>query len=203
LTIADLRLKGAAFGSAIENWKLEIGNRSVMAWIVKNSAGMKVERREQPYLTDAMKSELEGKVLPRYPTRQAATLPALQMIQHEYGWVPHQAVEEAAAFLELPTATVLDTASFYEEIWLKPKGKYLIMICRSLSCELLGQRDLLAAVKETLDIDEGQTTPDGKFTLMTAECLGSCGTAPAAMVNETLHEGLTPQNLQRVLEELE
>ena len=126
-----------------------------MAWLVKNSAGMKVERREQPYLTEAMRAELEAKVVPRYPTRQAATLPTLQMIQHEYGWVPQQAVEEAAAFLGLSTATVLDTASFYEEIWLKPKGKYLIMICRSLSCELLGQRELLAKVKEQLDIDEG------------------------------------------------
>lgn len=174
-----------------------------MAWIVKNSAGMQIERREQPYLTEAMKAELEAKVMPRYPTRQAATLPTLQMIQHEYGWVPQQAVEETAAFLGLSVATVLDTASFYEEIWLRPRGKYLILICRSLSCELLGQPGLLEAVKEKLGIDEGQTTVDGKFTLMTAECLGSCGTAPAALINEELHEKLTPENLERVLDELE
>jgi NADH-quinone oxidoreductase subunit E len=174
-----------------------------MAWIVKNSAGMQIERRSEPYLTDAMKANLEAQVLPRYPTRQAATLPTLQMIQHEYGWVPHQAVEEAAAFMGLPTATVLDTASFYEEIWLRPKGKYLIMLCRSLTCELVGQPELLAALRETLGIEEGQTTSDGKFTLMTAECLGSCGTAPAALVNEKLHENLTVQNFTRVLEGLE
>ena len=86
-----------------------------------------------------------------------------------------QAIEEIADFLELHASEVLDTASFYEEYWLKPKGKYQLNICRSVSCELLGFESLLEMVKKKLDIEEGETTEDGKFTLMPVECLGSCG----------------------------
>src|SRR5262249_52283339 len=102
-----------------------------MAWIVKNSANTPVERREAPYIDAKMKEELEREVIPRSPTRRAATLPVLHAIQHKHNWLPYQAVEEAAAFLELSPAEVLDTASFYEEFWLQPKGRYLIMVCQS------------------------------------------------------------------------
>jgi len=173
-----------------------------MAWITKNSATMTVDRREEPYLTEAIKAELERDVLPRFPTRRAATLPVLHAIQDVHGWLPYQAIEEAAAFLELASAEVLDTATFYEEFWLKPRGKYVIWVCQSLSCELLGNRELVRAVEEKLRIAPGQTTDDGRFTLMNVECLGSCGTAPCALVNEKLHENLTPDNLDRVIDSL-
>jgi NADH-quinone oxidoreductase subunit E len=173
-----------------------------MAWIVKNSATMRVDRREQPYLSEALKARLEAEVMPRYPTRMAATLPVLHALQHEHGWLPMQAIEEAAAFLGLRPAEVLDTATFYEEFWLQPKGKYLIMLCQSISCELTGQRDLLRRLQSLLGVEPGQTTPDGKFTLMTAECLGSCGTAPCALINETLYERLTAENLEKTLSSL-
>ncbi|MCC7145901.1 MAG: NAD(P)H-dependent oxidoreductase subunit E [Phycisphaeraceae bacterium] len=174
-----------------------------MAWIAKNSAGTQIERREQPYLTDELKAKFEAEVLPRYPTRLAATLPVLHELQHRYHYIPYQAIEEAAAFLGVAPAQVLDTASFYEEFWLEPKGKYLIMVCQSLSCELLGHGSLLEKIKSKLGIAPGQTTPDGRFTLMTAECLGSCGTAPCALVNETLYENISVDNFDRVLDSLQ
>lgn len=173
-----------------------------MAWIVKNSATMKVERRDEPYLTDAVKARLEAEVIPRYPTRMAATLPVLHEIQHHHGWLPYQAIEEAAAFLNLRPSEVLDTATFYEEFWLQPKGKYLIMLCQSIACEILGQPRLQEKLEKKLGVSAGQTTPDGRFTLMTAECLGSCGTAPCALVNEVLHENLTAENFEAVLDRL-
>ena len=174
-----------------------------MAWIVKNSATAQVELRDEPYLDDELKAELEAQVLPRYPTRQAATLPVLHAIQHKHHWIAHQALMEAAAFLEVSDSEMLDTATFYEEFWLEPKGRYLIMLCRSISCELCGQRPLLDRIREKLGIEPGETTVDGHFTLMEAECLGSCGTAPCALVNETLHESLTSENFERILDGLE
>ena len=110
---------------------------------------------------------------------------------------------EVAGFLDLSAAEVLDTASFYEEYWLSPKGKYVVWVCQSISCELLGQVDLLNQIKQKLGIDVGETTADGRFTLMTVECLGSCGTAPCALVNEKLYENITTENFENVLDGLD
>ncbi|MFP3386532.1 NAD(P)H-dependent oxidoreductase subunit E, partial [Tritonibacter sp. SIMBA_163] len=86
--------------------------------------------------------------------------------------LPYQSIEEAADFLGLAPSVVLDTATFYEEFWLQPKGRYVVWICQSISCELLGSPSLLDAVKDKLGVDVGETTEDGKFTLMSVECLG-------------------------------
>ena len=102
-------------------------------------------------------------------------LPALHAIQHEYNWIPMEAMEEVAAFLELSPAEVLDTATFYEEYWLRPKGQYLIQVCRSLACEICdsqgADRSLQAAARDRAGRDDA----DGRFTLVELECL-----APAA-----------------------
>lgn len=172
-----------------------------MAWISKNPAGTQIERRAEPYLTAAMRKDLTERVLPRYANKQAAVLPSLHMIQHEYGWVPAQAMEEIASFLGLKPAEVIDTASFYEEYWLKPKGKHLVQVCRSIACEFCGQKDITEACKRKLGIDVGETTDDGVFTLIELECLGSCGSAPAALIDETLHENLTPAKVEQLIDE--
>ena len=149
-----------------------------------------------------MRKDLSERILPRYATKQAALLPCLHTIQHEYGWVPPQAMVEIADFLGLKPADVLDTASFYEEYWLKPKGEHLIQVCRSVACEFCGQREITEACKRKLNIDVGETTDDGKFTLIELECLGSCGTAPAVLIDETLHENLTPAKMEQVLDQV-
>lgn len=172
-----------------------------MAWMMKPSATMEVERRDEPYLTPKMCKELEDVYLPRYPRKQAATIPALHLIQDEYNSVPWQAVEEIAAFLELSPAQIYDTATFYDEFTTEPVGENLIMVCQSLSCELCGQVDLLEKIGTKLGIGPGETTNDGKFTLKTCECLGSCGTAPAALINHTLHEDITFEAFEKVLDD--
>jgi NADH-quinone oxidoreductase subunit E len=173
-----------------------------MAWITENRRTATIERRPEPYLTESLKASLAAKYFPRYPNKRAVLLPALHAIQHEYNWIPAQAMEEIAAFLEMTPAEVLDTATFYEEYWLKPKGKYLIQVCRSLSCEVCGSNDLTASLKEKFGLELGETTPDGRFTLIELECLGACGTAPVALVNEVLHEELTPEKLQKIIDQL-
>jgi NADH-quinone oxidoreductase subunit E len=172
-----------------------------MAWIVEDRRQQQVKTGE-PLLTEEMKSHLRDTYFPRYPTKRAVTLPALHMVQHTYGWIPTQALQEVAEFLELAPAEVLDTATFYEEYWLKPKGKYLLQVCRSLACEICGSRDLTEHLMKKLNIEVGETTEDKKFTLVELECLGSCGTAPAVLVNETLHETVSLEQLDEVINKL-
>ncbi len=172
-----------------------------MAWITKDSANNTVERRMEPYLKDAMKKRLTDEILPRYENIKGALLPCLHEIQHEYGWVPPQAMLEIAEFLDLPAADVLDTASFYEEYWLKPKGEHIVSVCRSIACEFCGQRELSEAIKAHLDIDIGETTEDNAFTLVELECIGACGGAPAMLVNETLYETVSPDRAREILDQ--
>ena len=174
-----------------------------MAWIAKNSATMQIDRRDEPYLTDELKQQLENEVIPRYDTRMAATMPALHLVQDTHGWLPQQAIEEIAEFLGLTASQVLDTATFYEEYWLKPHGKYIIWVCQSLSCEIMGQPTLLQKIKDHLGIEVGETTDDGRFTLMGVECIGSCGTTPCALVNHKLHENIDADNFKQMLDALE
>lgn len=171
-----------------------------MAWITKQSATMKIERRAEPYLTPAMRDDLAKRILPRYETTLGALLPVLHEIQHAYGWIPAQAMEEVAEFLKLKPADVLDTASFYEEYWLKPKGRHLVQVCRSIACEFCGQPALTQAIKDRLGIDVGETTDDGRFTLIELECLGACGGAPAMLIDETLHEHVDPKRVGEMLD---
>ncbi|HBS29780.1 MAG TPA: NADH-quinone oxidoreductase subunit NuoE [Phycisphaerales bacterium] len=170
-----------------------------MAWITKNSGTARIERRAEPYLSEKVKAHITSTYFPRYETRQGALLPTLHAVQAEVGWLPHQALIEIAAFLGLTPADVIDTASFYEEYWLRPKGKRVVWVCRSIACEFCGHRDILNACRQTLGVEPGETTDDEEFTLMEIECLGSCGTAPVALIDHTLHENLTPRSMQQAL----
>lgn len=172
-----------------------------MAWITKNSAAAKVERRAEPYFTESLKQQVREKYLPRYETKLGALLPTLHLVQHEHGWLPKQALMEIAEFLELTPAQVLDTASFYEEYWLKPKGKHVVAVCRSIACEVCDHKSITDACRKKLGIEVGETTDDDQFTLIELECLGSCGSAPVALIDETLHENLTPDQISRLIDE--
>ncbi len=173
-----------------------------MGWIVKDSATQKIDRRAEPYLTDAMKQRYTSDILPRYETKLGALVPILHDMQHEYNYIPYQAMIEIAQFLEITPADVLDTASFYEEFHLEPVGKHVIAVCQSIACEVCGHRAILDHLREKLDIEPHETTDDGKFTLLALECLGSCDTAPVALVDDTLHENLTIETLDEIIAKL-
>ena len=173
-----------------------------MVWISKPSGSMKVERRDEPYITPEMKRHIESDILPRYPQKRAALLPVLHEIQHHHNWIPAQALEEAAAIVGCSPVEALDTASFYEEFFLQPKGKYLLQICRSIACELCGEVPLLARLEQKLGIVDTETTDDDKITLMTVECLGACDFAPAVMINGRLYQKLTWEKLEEIIDGL-
>ncbi len=173
-----------------------------MAWKVKPSATTQIERRPEAYLTPGMKRRYSEEVLPRYEKKMGALLPILNDVQHRYRHIPHQAMEEVAELLGIQPADVLDTVSFYEEFRTRPAGTYVIGVCQSVACEVCGHEAILDHLRDRLDIEPGETTEDGKFSLMTVECLGSCDTAPVALVNARLHEKLTIESLDELLETL-
>ena len=172
-----------------------------MAWLVEDRRAEQVAAGE-PLLTEQLKAHLREKFFPRYPTKRAVTLPALHLVQHTYGWIPMQAIQEVAEFLERAPAEVLDTATFYEEYWLRPKGKYLLQVCRSLSCELCGSETITRHLQDKLGVELMETTADKRFTLIELECLGACGTAPVMLINDVLHENLTVETVDQLIAKL-
>lgn len=156
------------------------------------------EDRLGPGLSDAAREKVRS-FFPRYPTRQAAMLPALHIAQDALGYVSLQAMKDIAELLEVPPSVVMDVVSFYTMFWTHPRGEKVITVCRSLSCELMGGNQVLEALKEKLGIGEHETTPDGKFSLQTEECLAACDHAPCVLINEKTHKRVTVADLERIL----
>ena len=138
-----------------------------------------------------------------YPTRQAALLGALHLVQDQLGRLSDRAMAEVAELLELSPAEVLDTASFYDMFHREGCGRHIIGVCESLSCELCGSAELLTALKEKLGIEPGQTTADGKYTLVTMQCLGACDFAPAMLIDRTLYKTVAPDELDGILQQVD
>jgi NADH-quinone oxidoreductase subunit E len=143
-------------------------------------------------------NELKGK----YPDSKSALLPALEIAQQENGWLSEEVMREVGQAMDLPPTEVASVASFYTMLYTQPVGEHVIQVCTNLSCSLLGAEHLVDYISRKLGIEVGDTTPDGKFTLLTVECLGSCGTAPVMQIDETYHENLTEEKIDRILERL-
>ncbi len=141
-------------------------------------------------------------ILTRYETNQSALIPALHVAQEDQGWLSEDTQREVARMLGLTAQAVRQVVTFYSMFHQKPVGRHLVQVCRNLSCSLLGGHRLQKRIEEKLGIQDGETTQDGRFTLVSVECLGSCGTAPVLMVNEQYHENVTPELVDRLLEEL-
>lgn len=139
---------------------------------------------------------------PQYETNQSALLPALHLAQQDQGWLSEETQRDVASLLGLTPQSVRQVVTFYSMFHQRPVGRHLLQVCRNLSCSLLGGHRLQRRIEERLGIKEGETTQDGRFTLVSVECLGSCGTAPVIMVNERYHENVTPQEVDRLLDEL-
>lgn len=141
-------------------------------------------------------------ILTHYPTKKAALLPTFWLAQKEFGYLSPETMEYIGQLLDLSPAYVGSVASFYTMFNREPVGKFHVQVCTNLSCTLLGAEHILECLEKKLGIGLGQTTPDGNFTLSEVECLGSCGTAPVAQINDDYHENLTPEGTLRLLDEL-
>jgi NADH-quinone oxidoreductase E subunit len=137
-----------------------------------------------------------------YETNQSALIPALHVAQAEQGWLSEETQREIAQILGLTPQSVRGVVTFYTMFNQKPVGRHMIQVCRNLSCSLLGGQRLQKQIQDKLGLGDGETTQDGRFTYVSVECLGSCGTAPVLMVNDRYYENVTPQQVDRLLEEL-
>src|SRR5438132_5933225 len=142
--------------------------------------------------------------LPRYPSKQAVTLPALHLVHDALRCVPLEAIKEIAELLDLSPAEVHDTMSFYGIFRSEkdPLGKHRLWVCRSLACALRGSDELLTNLCQKLNVHPGGTSADGKITLEFAECLGVCEAAPCVLVNEDARGNITPEKVDGLLAEL-
>lgn len=156
------------------------------------------EEKLGPGLSAAAREKIRT-FFPRYPSKRAAMLPALHIAQDEIGYCSLRAMRDIAELLEVPPSAVMDVVTFYTQFWTHPRGKKVITVCRSLSCELMGGKEVLAALKEKLGIDEHETTPDGKYSLVTEECLASCDHGPCMQINEKTHKCVRVEDLDRIL----
>jgi NADH-quinone oxidoreductase E subunit len=148
---------------------------------------------------------LAEKMIAKYPPgRQAsAVLPLLDLAQRQVGgWLPRAAMDYVAATLDMAPIRVYEVATFYSMFNLKPVGKYLLQLCRTTPCWLRGSDKLTETCRRKLGIGPKETTPDGKFTLVEVECLGTCVNAPVVQINDDFYEDLDPAKFEKLLDAL-
>ena len=140
----------------------------------------------------------------RYPAgaESSLVLPCLRRIQEDRGFVADSDIAELAAYIPVPRIQIEEVLAHYTQYRRAPIGRWHLQACRNLSCSMRGAEGVIDHLCKKLGVQPGQTTPDGRFTLSTVECLGSCGTAPVVMVNDTYHEDMTAARLDALIEEL-
>lgn len=141
-------------------------------------------------------SEMVG----HYPTKRSVLVPTLLYAQDEVGFLSDEVVQEIAGRLELTVLDVRNVISYYSLLTTKPRGKYNVQVCTNIACMLRGGEELFTHCKKKLGIGHKGTTPDGMFTLEEVECIGACSWAPAVQVNYDFHENLTPEKMDKVLD---
>jgi NADH-quinone oxidoreductase subunit E len=136
-----------------------------------------------------------------YPDPRAASIDALKIVQATHGWVPDGAIAAIADVLGIPAADVEGVATFYSQIFRVPVGRHIMRLCDSMTCYVNGHEDVLAAITDKLGIGYGETTADGRFTLLPVCCLGNCDKGSTMMIDDDTHGGLIPENIPSLLEQ--
>lgn len=135
----------------------------------------------------------------QYPYKAAACVDALKIVQHHRGWISDEAVNDVASKLDLPADEVDGVATFYTRIYRKPVGRNIILVCDGISCMVMGYESLYEYIANKLGIKFGETSGDGRFTLLPVSCLGDCDHAPAMMINDDHYNNLTFERIDKIL----
>ena len=154
------------------------------------------------YLTD-QERELIDREIVTLETPEAAGIEALKIVQSSRGWISDDSLLAIAQYLKIAVAALEGVATFYNLIYRQPVGQHVIHVCNSVSCHLLGYQQILMAVKAHLDIDYGQTTADGTFTLLSNACLGACDKAPVMMIGANYYESLSVAKVLTILRKIQ
>ncbi|MGB6067344.1 MAG: NADH-quinone oxidoreductase subunit NuoE [Desulfomonilaceae bacterium] len=149
-------------------------------------------------LTEEIKREIEAE-FGRFKNKQSACIEAMQIVTRHLGWLSDETIREIAAFLEMTPDEVDGVATFYNHLFRKPVGRHLILVCDSVTCYIMGYEQLIDHLKKSLGVEFGQTTADGRFTLLPIQCLGVCEQAPAVMIDEEVYGDLDPAKLDQIL----
>jgi NADH-quinone oxidoreductase E subunit len=154
-----------------------------------------------PLFEGAYKERFE-KILTRYPNKRAALLPALSLAQEIRGHVSSESMDRVAELLDLSPAYVRGVATFYTMYNKAPVGRYLVQVCTNISCNLCGADEVLATFLRYTDTELGETSEDGNFTVVEAECLAACGFPTCVQINSRYYENVTPADVQKIAEQL-
>lgn len=150
-------------------------------------------------LTEDERREIEA-AAGRFPVARAAAVEALLAVERRRGWVPDEALAEAAALLGMTVDELDSVASFYSLVFRKPVGRHVILVCDSITCWIVGSERIFERLTSRLGIGPGETDAEGRFTLLPVACLGACDHAPAMLIDGDLHGDLTPEAIDGILE---
>lgn len=146
--------------------------------------------------------EAYHQLIAQYPEKTAALIPVLHLAKREFKTITPEVMSYVAGLLGVPPTRVMDVVSFYTLFPREVEGRYVIQVCATLSCNLMGAETILDYLQQKLNIGVGETTADQRFTLKKVECLGSCGTAPVMQINDDYYENLTPARIDEILSSL-
>jgi NADH:ubiquinone oxidoreductase subunit E len=140
-------------------------------------------------------------VLARYEKVESSLIPVLQEVQGLFGYLPEGAIVGVSRGLNVALSRIYGVATFYSQFYLSPRGLHTVRVCRGTACHVRGGKHVLKAVEQALELSEGETTPDFKFTFETVACLGACALAPVLLVDKTYYGKLTPARVEQVLKQ--
>jgi NADH-quinone oxidoreductase subunit E len=152
-------------------------------------------------LSAETRERIQG-LMAKYPKARSAILPALHVVQEQLGWVPEEAQDEVAQMFDMPPAEVRSLVTFYYMYHRKPVGKYVLKVCRSISCWLRNSENLEHNLCEHLKVKPGEMTEDGMFTVVHGECLAACVNAPVIQVNDRFMENIDPDKVPEIIQQL-
>jgi len=135
----------------------------------------------------------------RHGATRDELIPILNDVNRTVGYLPGEALDEISRLLRVPKSNLFSVASFYRMLSTKPRGKHVIQFCESAPCHVAGGRAVWETVKETLKVNEDETTPDGKWTLITTSCLGVCGVGPVMMIDDDVYGNVDPKQVPSIL----
>ncbi len=148
-----------------------------------------------------IENELVKELANKHGRSRDSLVPILQDLVVHNRFLSKQDMIDVARELDISAADVYGTATFYTFLDIEPKGKYVIRICKTISCAMKGKNEMLATIEEILKVKIGETTPDGKFSLLETNCIGWCHKAPAMLINDTPYTELTPRKVTEILRE--
>jgi NADH-quinone oxidoreductase E subunit len=169
-----------------------------------HKSARELEDEGPPFVYTPERRARFDEIVKRYPPdrRRSAVLPALYLAQDQQGYITANAIRHVAEVLGITPADVEDVVSFYTMFYTKPVGRFVLQVCRTLSCALNGAERVTEELSAKLGIGPGQTDAAGAFTLLEVECLGACDRAPVVMVNDAWHECLSPDDASRLIDDL-